>query len=684
MGNQGEQGKALASSLEDYRHHPSLEGSDLATFQGLARIRMQALEGQAKHFQGQSDVTAFQAGSWFTLENHPLHRFDAPQDQDFVITDLDIRVENNLPDGLAAGLSRLLGRGTQGTPQSAAPFANTFRAVRRGIPILPEPIAPPHLGLLTARVVGPPGEEVHVDDYGRIKLRFMFTRLKDHPAAGAGDSDADSAWVRMMRFWSSQGFGASFHPRAGDEMLVWFVGNDPDKPVVIGCVPNGKHRPPAFSGVSSLPGDKALSGFRSQMLKGTGGNELVFDDTSRELRVRLACDHLASQLNLGYLVQPRCGGASVPLGQGFELATQGYGALRSGRGMLLSTDGGMGDQMEVASLTSQLASGLAMAQSLSDLSGSHQAETLAAQPDAQALTTSLKGTRKMGSEGQDVAALNDPILALSSPIGIISATPASQVLGAANNLYATSGQDTNLAIGKGFVVAVKQILRVLVAKAGIKLFAAKGDVGLLAHDGKLTIIGDQEVRVYAIRGDLELLAKVALTLATSGAKVELRGGNLTIEASNCFINKGGVLNVDAPATGSAELPVLPKSDMDPEKVPAFKIALQDLPGKIGQALTSVAWKIVLLGWDPVDDPNHGVQPSSLILAEQGWEETLAQGSSLGKAPLDLTDDQRKAVWHASRCHPGRVWLIHGLNVIPVTPRNWTGGDQPRADACTNY
>ena len=319
---QGEYGDALASTLEDYRPHMPLEDGESSALGSRAQARMKALEGQSKHFGGEGTMRTFRAGSWFTLTQHPVHDQDPEPDRDFVITSLETTAVNNLPKDFTAGLSGLLGAGLP-APDAASsakpgpPCTNRFTCVRRGIPILPGEIAPPRPGILSARVVGPEGEEVHVDGLHRIKVRFLFTRPEEHPESGAGDTGADSAWVRLAQMWSSQGFGSSFIPRVGDEVLIQFLGHDPDKPQVAGCISNGVKVPTAFSDVSGLPGDKTLSGLRSKMIHGQGGNELVMDDTPEELRARLACDHLASQLNLGYLVQPRCGGASFPLGEGF-------------------------------------------------------------------------------------------------------------------------------------------------------------------------------------------------------------------------------------------------------------------------------------------------------------------------------------------------------------------------------
>ncbi|MGC8164996.1 phage baseplate assembly protein V, partial [Salmonella enterica] len=89
-------------------------------------------------------------------------------------------------------------------------------------------------------------EELYCDALGRIKLRFHGTRMQDHQLAGrASDSERDSAWVRVASHWAGRQWGAINLPRVGDEVLVDFLGGDPDKPIVIGRLYNGLSLPPA-------------------------------------------------------------------------------------------------------------------------------------------------------------------------------------------------------------------------------------------------------------------------------------------------------------------------------------------------------------------------------------------------------------------------------------------------------
>ena len=128
-------------------------------------------------------------------------------------------------------------------------------------------------GLEHATVVGPPGEEIHTDERGRLKIHFHWDR------EGARDG-RDTCWVQLVQSWSGPGFGAAHVPRIGHEVIVEFIGGNPDRPLVTGTVFTG----PNVTAVG-LPDDKTVSGFRTQSTNGTGGsNHLLFEDRAgREL-----------------------------------------------------------------------------------------------------------------------------------------------------------------------------------------------------------------------------------------------------------------------------------------------------------------------------------------------------------------------------------------------------------------
>lgn len=146
-----------------------------------------------------------------------------------------------------------------------------FVAQPAGDPIRP-PAPPPRpaaRGVQSAVVAGPPGEEIHADAHGRIKIQFQWDR------EGKKDDHA-SAFVRVAQPWAGPGQGTLRLPRAGQEVLVRFLGGDPDEPLVVGALYHGGHPPPV-----ALPDEKTRSALRSESSPGGGGsNELRFEDAA--------------------------------------------------------------------------------------------------------------------------------------------------------------------------------------------------------------------------------------------------------------------------------------------------------------------------------------------------------------------------------------------------------------------
>lgn len=146
-----------------------------------------------------------------------------------------------------------------------------------------QPYCPPRLtpeprvlGPETAIVVGPAGEEIHTDEHGRVKVQMHWDRQ------GRRDEHS-SCWMRVTQGWAGPGWGMMFIPRIGMEVMVSFLGGDPDRPVITGCLYNGDNRPPY-----GLPANKTRSTIKTNSSLGSNGyNELRFEDLAGEEEVFL-------------------------------------------------------------------------------------------------------------------------------------------------------------------------------------------------------------------------------------------------------------------------------------------------------------------------------------------------------------------------------------------------------------
>ena len=153
------------------------------------------------------------------------------------------------------------GFGVDWTVRGVAVFADT---PYRPPLVTPRPIVE---GVQSATVVGPPGQEIHVDELGRVRVQFPWDR------EGKRDDDS-SCWVRVSQGWAGTGFGLLNNPRVGQEVLIGFLEGDPDRPVVVGRVFN-KTSPVPYP----LPAHKTRSTWKSNSSPGGGGfNEIMFED----------------------------------------------------------------------------------------------------------------------------------------------------------------------------------------------------------------------------------------------------------------------------------------------------------------------------------------------------------------------------------------------------------------------
>jgi len=134
-------------------------------------------------------------------------------------------------------------------------------------------------GIQTAKVVGPQGEEIYVDEHGRIKVEFFWDRDKKQ-----------SCWIRVAEVWAGKKWGGQFIPRIGMEAVVEFIEGDPDRPLVTGTVYNDKYKHPF-----DLPANKTQSGLKSDSTTNGGGgyNQLRLEDKkgSEEINMQAEKDH---------------------------------------------------------------------------------------------------------------------------------------------------------------------------------------------------------------------------------------------------------------------------------------------------------------------------------------------------------------------------------------------------------
>ncbi|WP_426339036.1 type VI secretion system Vgr family protein [Pseudoduganella sp. S-14] len=540
---QGKTADELSATLDDYQVLPPHACNDHEDLCQLGQLAINHHDLESKCFHGAGSVRDLCVGEYFTLEGHPEIDGHSGRDCDFVVTSLQLAVSNNLPQELTERMRRLLSRNrwmqTADLPgldhaQYGTRVAVSFDAIRRDIPIVPLYDARtdlPNIPIQSAVVVGPPGEEVHCDKLGRVKIRFRMARSADHrhaQGAGASESDVDSAWVRVASNWAGNGPGPQLQcgylglPRIGSEVLVAFLGADPDKPVIVGQLFNQRGQPPAMSRDGSLPINRYLSGIRSREIFGIRGNQLRFDDTSNEISAQLASEHGGSQLNLGFLTSDRANGSAYPRGEGTELRSELAVSIRGEAGILIAANRFNDPKREILD-RDQLQAVATLAKNvsshLSSIADTHS-DDHNDNASLNSLTDKLESWDRKGGE---------PIVAISAAAGIIAGSSDAIALAAQTDLFANSVGNTSIGAGGGLFARAAKGISMLASKIGMKLIAASGDVKIESHDGSIVIASSKAIKLIANDG-IELHSP-KIKMVSQGTQIDCGGGKI-IQQSN--------------------------------------------------------------------------------------------------------------------------------------------------------
>lgn len=536
---------SLALALRDQPGAYAYETASQA--ERLVRRHLEAVQAPGFRYQGEGALRHAACGTTFSLAEHPSV---AAADQWVTLT-VQHRARNNITADLSTSLQSLLGEipqafgETQGEheprrserpslfkgpanattePLYLARFlAQDASLSVRGTPCLNEQgdltfARPKVVGTQTAIVVGL-SEPVHTDRDGRIKIQFHWQRgarsslRLDHPSgSNAPGDDSAGTWVRVAQPWAGANWGGHFTPRLGQEVLVSFVEDDIDRPVVIGSAYNGMGSADAQgnqvgAGAGTATGNTApwfpgtqkageleghqhphvLAGFKSQSLEssasGTGGyNQLVFDDTPAQARAQLSSTTASSWLQIGHLLQQNDNQRLAKRGHGLDLGTTAYGAVRAGAGLYLSADARtQGSQAsaqpaDARAAVAQLQSAAELTQSLNEaaqkhnakLSGEPEPKDLPVRKGQQSAIESLEADDSRGDAapgGSEIVAIQGgagrvsawsrPELLVSAPGGVGAATPANAVLSAGTNASLSAGQDLNFESQRTTALAVK-------------------------------------------------------------------------------------------------------------------------------------------------------------------------------------------------------------------------------------
>lgn len=231
----------------------------------LTRIRMEENDALHDVVQGGCFHRSFAPGGRFQIEKHLA---PAEVGRKYVVT----RVQHT---------ASVDGSYLTGTGMGELLYANKFTCIPESVVFRSQRVTrrPIVEGPQTAVITGPPGEEIHCDEYGRVKVQFHWDRegKRDHNS---------SCWIRVSQIHAGQNWGAMDLPRIGEEVIVDFLEGDPDRPIISGRVYNAQNMPPF-----ELPAGKTRRGNKTKTYKGAGFNEMSMDDTPGQEQLRMNAQH---------------------------------------------------------------------------------------------------------------------------------------------------------------------------------------------------------------------------------------------------------------------------------------------------------------------------------------------------------------------------------------------------------
>ncbi|HIE1457405.1 type VI secretion system tip protein VgrG [Serratia marcescens] len=394
----------------------------------------------------------------------------------------------------------------------------------------PEPGARPVMaGTLPARVTSTTENDTygHIDKDGRYRVNLLFDR--DNWETGF-----ESLWVRQSRPYAGDTYGLHLPLLAGTEVAIGFEDGNPDRPYIAGVLHDSAH------------GDHVtIRNYKRNVLRTPANNKIRLDDERGKEHIKVSTEYGGkSQLNLGHLVDSE----RQKRGEGFELRTDGWGAIRAQKGLFISADGQAKAQGQV----------LAMEPAISLLKGAvnQVAEwgTLAQThynfaPDAQP----LQALASAASE------LKEPTVLLSAPKGIAAVTPETALLHTGKGLYLQSLGEVNISAAQRYSVNASQAISILAHQEGMRLVSAKGPLAVESHADTLSLTSMKDVTVQSTQGHLQLTAKNGITLACGGAYIQLTPqGEINVHGPGLLSLKGQH-KLQGPTSEDYPLPELPSS-----------------------------------------------------------------------------------------------------------------------------
>lgn len=366
-------------------------------------------------------------------------------------------------------------------------------------------------GTLPARVTSTTANDVyaHIDKDGRYRVNLDFDRDTWKPGF-------ESLWVRQSRPYAGDTYGLHLPLLAGTEVSIAFEDGNPDRPYIAGVKHDSAHTDHV-----------TIQNYKRNVLRTPANNKIRLDDERGKEHIKVSTEYGGkSQLNLGHLVDA----GKQQRGEGFELRTDMWGAIRAKKGVFISADEqekAQGQALMMDEALSQLQEALSLVEALHSAAEVAKSELADLQTQKTLLSETLTELKKSA-------------LLLSAPAGIAQVTPKSLQLSSGENLISTSGKNTDFSVFKKFTVAAGEAVSLFAQKLGIKIFASKGKVEIQAQSDEMLLDACKDLRISSSDGKILISAKNEIILTSGGGYIRIGGGTVECAAPDKIIERGAV------------------------------------------------------------------------------------------------------------------------------------------------
>ncbi|HFU3220216.1 TPA: DUF2345 domain-containing protein, partial [Escherichia coli] len=483
----------------------------------------------ADNFLQKGDKEAAESGAFYARIRHERYLNEqailkGQSTSSLLMPGLEIKVQGD--DAPAVFRKGVLITGVTASAARDRSYELTFTAIpyseRYGYrpALIPCPVM---AGTLPARVTSTVKNDIyaHIDKDGRYRVNLDFDRDTWKPGY-------ESLWVRQSRPYAGDTYGLHLPLLAGTEVSIAFEEGNPDRPYIAGVKHDSAHTDHV-----------TIQNYKRNVLRTPANNKIRLDDERGKEHIKVSTEYGGkSQLNLGHLVDA----GKQQRGEGFELRTDLWGAVRAKKGIFISSDA----QDKAQGKVREMAPAMAILDGAQSQMKSLSTDAQTANADPADLSSQIALLQ------QSVKDLTQAAILLSAPKGVAIASGEHLQLAASKNLIANAGNHADIGVVKNMFIGVGQALSVFVRKAGIKLFANKGAISVQAQNDLMELLAQKSIEITSTEDEIKITAK---------KKITLNGGGSYIRLDACGIEAGtpGEYNVKAGYYGRK-----PKAKLTPE------------------------------------------------------------------------------------------------------------------------